>query len=383
MSRGRSAPRTLVLVLVVLVNVAFGLGVYHYLDAHKSALTIQASKPGDLKSKNAAISRLPGTLYMVQGGALYRLQRGTFTTVLAAGGWTQPALAANGQSVLVVKRDAAFSDLYQVDSAGHIEAQLTRNASKVVEANHWAFYPRLAPDGSAVYFSYDVKDRGNNFDVVMSVLAMPPSGSVSQARRWTMPNSYTGGDVQPVPLPGGGIIYTKYNYFDQKVLSQIWLAARPGTLGRALTAPEEDCSQPALAPDGRRLAMICTAGKQVASIELATFDGSALGPRLPLVTGRQASQPTWAPDGGSLVFVAPAGLSGHFQLWLQQAPLELPPPTSTPSARPTTRATARATPTPPPPPPPSAATATPTPVPAPVQLTPDLDFDATSTIAWG
>jgi hypothetical protein len=376
----------LALVLLLLVNIAFGVGVYLYLYAHKSSLTVQAKKPGDLKSSNAPISRLPGTLYIVQGGTLYRLQRGTFTAVLAPGGWTQPSLAPNGQSLLVVKRDAAFSDLYQVDGAGKVQAQLTHNASRVVEANHWIFYPRLAADGTTVFFSYDVKDRGNNFDVVMSVLAMPVSGSVSQARRWTMPNSYTGGDVQPVPLPGGGIIYTKYNYVDQKVLSQLWLASRPGTLGRALTAPEEDCSQPALAPDGRRLAMICTAGKQMASIELATFDGSTLGPRQPLVTGRQASQPTWAPDGGSLVFVAPAGAAGHFQLWQQQVPLELTPaPTSTPVARATpVRATARTTPTPPPPSPPSPASpsATPTPLPGPVQLTPDLDFDATSTIAW-
>ena len=106
-----------------------------------------------------------------------------------------------------------------------------------------------------------------------------------------------------------------------------------------------------------------------------------LSGRQVVVTGQLAAQPTWAPDGQSLVYVAAEGITGHFQLWQQPLP---PPPTPSPAATPlptkatTQRArTAKPSPTPTPLP-----TPTPPPLPKPVQLTNNLDFDATSTIAW-
>jgi hypothetical protein len=380
--------------LAAAVWIGFGTGVYVYLGAHRGALSTHAQKPGEGRPrKDGPINHLPGTLYLVQDGTLYQLQHGTFTAILnspgGSGGWTQPAVSPNGQSLLVVRRDYAFSDLYQVDATGHTQNQLTHNASKTVELNHWAFYPRFTPDGGSIAFTYDAKDRFNNYNVVLSVYQMPVGGAFTQAKKWTTPNSYTGGDLQPVPLRSGGMIYTKYS-FDQptgRILGQLWLTTKAGTPGRALTPAGDDCSQPSLSSDGQRLAMICTAAKQFADIEVASFDGTNLGPRETLVTGQLASQPTWAPDGSSLVYLAPHGASGHFQLWLQPLP-QPPPPPATPSpagARsPSSLRGARVAQAPSPSPSlgPPAPTPTPTPLPAPVQLTPDNDFDATSTIAW-
>jgi WD40-like Beta Propeller Repeat len=383
-----TAPRALALVAIVSAWLAAGLGVYLALASHRTTVAAQASQPSQEQARQGPLQRLPGTLYLVQGGTLYRLQHGVFTPMLNAGGtasWTMPAVSPNGQNLVVVRRDYAYSDLYLVDAAGHTQTQLTHDASATVELNHWALYPRLGADGSTLWFSYDPKDRFNDYNVVMAVWSMPLGGRSAQMRKWTTPNDYTGGDVQPVPLQSGGVIYTKYalETSANRIMGQLWLSNRAGGAGHALTPAGDDCSQPALSPDGSRVAMICTGGKQLASVEVATFDGTTLGPRQVVVSGQLAAQPTWSPDGQSLVYLAAQGISGHFQLWQQAVPP--PPATAVPTPLPTLpaappRGVRVGSPTPtlsvaP-------ATPSPTPLPAPVQLTTNLDCDATSTIAW-
>jgi hypothetical protein len=386
-----SAPRALALLLIGCVWIATGVGVYLYLGAHRSTLASQAQRPdAGAQARDAPIKRLAGTLYLIQDGTLYRLQSGVFTAILKAPGgsavWTQPAISPSGQSLVVVRRDYAYSDLYLLDASGHVQSQLTHDASRTVELNHWALYPRFTADGRTLFLNYDPKDFANNYNVVLAVWSMPLGST--QMRKWTTPEGYTGGDVQPFPLATGGVVYTKYTFDTavNKVMGQIWLTTRAGSVGRPLTAAADDCSQPALSPNGQRLAMVCTGGTQFANIAVASFDGVTLGPRQVVVAGQLAAQPTWAPDGNSLVYLAAQGITGHFQLWLQQIPPPPPPPTTLPTpiptrpasppqgarvARPTATPAAPATPTP-----------TPIPLPPPVQLTSNLNFDATSSIAW-
>jgi Tol biopolymer transport system component len=300
-----------------------------------------------------------------------------------AAGWTQPAYTANGQGLIVVRRDYAFSDVYITDLQGHIRTQLTHDSNGTVELNHWAFYPHQTADGGTVFFSYDAKDPFENYNVVLSVYAMPMTATtIRQAKRWTTPERFTGGDVQPIPLGSGGVVYTKYGYdqTNNKILAQVWQAPRAGVLGHALTPAQDDCSQPSLSPDGTRLAMICTAGKAVASLDVASFDGANLGARQVVASGQLVAQPTWAPDSSGLLYIAPQGIAGHFQLWWQLIPMQLPPPaTPTPAAPPRGARVSTATPTPAAP---ASPAPTPTPLPPAQQLTTDLNFDATSTIAW-
>lgn len=385
-----SAPTALALVAVAATWLAAGVGVYLALGSHRTALAARAGRPDEQQNRSGPLRQLPGTLYLVQDGTLYRLQHGVFTPVLAGSAtatWTMPAVSPNGQNLVVVRRAYAYSDLYLVDSTGRTMTQLTHDASTTVELNHWALYPRLAADGSTLWFSYDPKDVYNNYNVVMAVWSMPLGARTSQMRKWTVPHDYTGGDVQPVPLPSGGAIYTKYalETSQNRIMGQLWLTTRAGAAGVALTPPDDDCSQPALSPDGRRVAMICTGGKQLTNIEVAAFDGTNLGPRQVVVSGALAAQPTWSPDSQSLVYLAAQGITGHFQLWLQQ----VPPPQSIPTGAPTPLPTRPAAPqgvarvgSPTPTQSQASGTPSPTPIPPPVQLTTNLDFDATSTIAW-
>src|SRR5215467_7666024 len=236
-----SLKRVVVVSLSVVVWLAAGLGAYLYVGSHRTAHGLAPKRPSqsNVQAKNSPLSRLPGTLYLVQDGTLYRLRRGVFTPVLnspgGAAGWTQPAFTPDGRNLVLVRRDYEYSDLYLIDPAGNVRAQLTHNANPTVELNHWAFYPRPSSDG-ALFFSYDPKDRFNHYDVVFAVWSMQMTGGIDHAQQWTLQLG--------------------------KILGQVYLTTRAGTLGEALTTREDHCTQPALSPDGQQLALICTGSKQ-------------------------------------------------------------------------------------------------------------------------
>lgn len=396
MSRG--AALAAALALAVLWGTT-GLGVYKLLGSRRGTFAQQAARPDQVSSNvNPALARLPGTLYLVQGGALYRLQQGRFTRALAAGGWGQPSFLPSGQALVLVKRDASgFSDLYRVDTAGHTQ-QLTHNQGRgaipgvdpgaQLVTQYWAMFPRASPDGTQLYFATDRYKhvRCCPFDVTMRLAQLPISGAgtpkfwtvdaVTQTDTHTEDGDYAGGDSRPVPLPGGGLLFVRYAYEGTAVNSQLLLMRQARGALTPLTAPADRCDEPTLSPDGTRVAMVCSYGRQSTSIEVAAFNGTSLGARQVLVTGVQAAQPQWSPDGTQLLYFAPAGITGHFQLWSVAAPAALPTPA--PTAKPVGRGRV---PTPSPPlaaaAPPAAAVGAP-----PVQLTENLDFDATSPIAW-
>jgi len=334
--------RGLISAVLVLAMMAFGVGVYH------AAGSFKASRPHVQRPSQATGPSLPGTIYVVQAGALYRYQRGKFTQINKDNGWMQPAVDPSGERLVAVSREANSSDLFLMDRSGSVVAQLTHNNHDSVSLNHWVFYPRFSPDGSQLFYDYDPKDPYNNYRVDLAIFASPSDPNSKQAAQWTSPNAYTGGDVSPLPLRSGGLIYTKFSIDDQsRVHSQIWLQARPGSAGVALTDPEAGCLQPTLSPDERLLAMVCTNGQpvggqvSVAGLYPAT---ASLGPPTVLARGQMVASPSFAPDGKTLAYLAPATPEGGFQLWTVLA----------------TESTA----------------------PAPKQITTHLDLDATSAPVW-
>jgi hypothetical protein len=376
-------------------------GVYLELSSHRSGVARQAARPGEAAAAvNPALARLPGTLYLVQDGALYRLQQGRFTAILQPGGWSQPAALPGGGGVILVRRDpSGFSDLYRADAAGKVQ-QLTHDQGRgaapgpdpgtQVVTQYWAMHPRVSADGKQLYF---VTDRYKHvrccpFDVTMRVAQMPLAGgtpkfwtvdAVTQTATHTEDGDYAGGDAEPLPLASGPVLFVRYAYAGNKVGSSLMVLRQPMAAPVALTAPDDLCDEPALSPDGTRLAMVCSTGKQTTTVQVAAFDGNSLGPRQVVVSGVQAARPVWSPDGTQLTYLAPVGMTGHFQLWSTAAPTALPTPVPVPT-RPATRGratAAAAAPSPPAPASPSQAAVAP-----PVQLTDNLDFDATSSIAW-
>jgi len=304
--------RWLIGVGLLIAMLGFGVGVY--------------SAAGYLRGNHTVVHRptevsaplVPGTLYLVQNGAIYRLQHGKFTQITSESGWMQPSVAPNDRLV-AVRRQANYSDLYLLTTDGKPVTQLTHDAStRAVEDNHWVFYPRVGADGQTVFYDYDPKDPYNSYRVDLAIFAsrLDPS---SRAVAWTRPNEFTGGDVNPVPLLDGGLIYTKYSIDDSfQVHSQLWIQRRAGSPGVALTSPQLGCGQPALSPDEKLLAMVCNKGSnQSADLLVASLDlqSLTLGSPASLVSGQLVASPAFSPDGKTIAFLAPTTSGGHFQLW--------------------------------------------------------------------
>ena len=353
---------------------AFGSGVYLYLGTLKSKVVkTPAKKPTATKSEHV----LPGTMFVVQDGRLFKLNNGSFAEIGPAGDWSQPTLTPDHTHLVAVLRGNLSSDLYLLDLSGQIVKRLTKNDSRYVELNHWAFYPRVSPDGSTVFFSYDSpKHADAEPGDDLSVWSMPLNGSQYQARRRTDPYFYTGGDASPIPLSSTAFLYVQHSIDPSTAVhSQIRLQSRIGDLvGKPLTALADDCSQPALSPDGTQLAMICTGGKQTARLEVAAFNGTSLGPARILIDGGLYASPAWSPDGQALAYFAPSGAAGHFELWwlaVPVAPTPSPTPTATPSHAPSASGAA------------SSIVVPSLPAnPVPVQVTQGVDLNATSPPAW-
>jgi len=298
-------------VVLLLAMVGFGFGVYRIAGMLKSD-GAHVQKPTSTYAQ-----ALPGRMFVAQGGAIYRFQNGTFTQITGDAGWTQPSSSPDGTRLVAVQRHQNYSDAYLLTDSGRILQQLTNLHSPSVEGNHWAFSPRFSSDGSRVFFAYDDKAPGT-YEVDLTILSVP-AGGPGRDVVWTVPNRYTGGDTDPVPLRDGGLVYTKYSIDDQSAVhSQVWLTTRPGAVGTPLTRPEEDCAQPALSPDGKSIAMVCRQGQlQSTQLVIAAFDASngTLGPVVVLVQGQLSASPTFSPDGQTIAFLAPVQQGGTFQLW--------------------------------------------------------------------
>jgi Tol biopolymer transport system component len=309
--------RATVSAALALAMLAVSVGAYN-------AVGLLRGGGASVQRPSSSLVSLPGTLYLAQGGAIYRLRGRSFKQITPDAGWAQPAVSADGKRLVAVKRSANSSDLYLLDVNGGVLAQLTHNSARRADLNHWAFYPHFSPDGSTVFYSYDPKDPRNTFRVDLAIFSRPanPPSSTSDAIGWTAPNEYTGGDVDPIPV-NGALIFTRYSIDElSQVHSQVWLQARPGSPGVALTAPGDDCAQPAVSRDERRLAMICRHGElRSAELEVAPLDPSSgsIGTPTLLVKGELLASPTFSPDGSSVAFLAPAPPGGPFQLWTAPA----------------------------------------------------------------
>ena len=356
-----SRSRKLLTALVLLALMAgFGAGVNRYLASRESSAFAAPKNPTQTFVKLT----VPGTVYFADDGGLFALT-GTKITQLQAegGGWTQPVAIPGGAGLLAVKVTANYySDLYQLSLNGSVEQQLSDDAGQVtvtqLGADDWLYYPAIGPDGN-LYFSYDwpkggVEDPGNGYQVDLSIWETTlgthidrtsiEQGEGTAQVSWA--NYYTGGDVSPVPLAGGGLIYVDYElaYGDTGQLSTPLAGAGPGTEvsqirmdpkplyntagsdGPALTQPQDDCAQPALNPAQTEIAMICTPvvdgapSSTESDLVVATFDAATgtLGPLDRLVTGTLAASPAWSPDGTDLLYLAPEAGDGYFELWYLQ-----------------------------------------------------------------
>jgi len=107
---------------LVAAMLAFGAGVY------ATAAMLRASHHTVHRPTEVSAPALPGTMYVVQAGAIYRFQHGAFKQITDESGWMQPSAAPDGRLV-AVSRQPNFSDLYLLDGNGKVVSQLAHDSS--------------------------------------------------------------------------------------------------------------------------------------------------------------------------------------------------------------------------------------------------------------
>ena len=154
-----------------------------------------------------------------------------------------------------------------------------------------------------------------DLDVPQSVLMIGGAG-IAGGTRWSFPDKYTGGDIQPVPLPDGNLLYSSYaNTGKGTVVSVLGLQTSPGSAMVSLTTPAQDCGTPAVAADGVTIAMVCTNRGQIANIEVATLEGTTLSGAHVVVANCLCNSPSWSPSGDNLLYMNASDPDGNFGLW--------------------------------------------------------------------
>ncbi|HSS61228.1 MAG TPA: hypothetical protein VLK30_07215, partial [Candidatus Limnocylindrales bacterium] len=189
-------PKFILGVVLAVLMVVVGTSTYMYLSSRQSKVAVPAEKPTTSAPRPQALV-LPGTLYLTQSGAIYSLNAGRFHQLTPEDGWKQPAPFTDGQSLLAIRQNALYSDVYVLNRFGGVVRQLTDNRSPSysndIGAYHWSFYPRMSPDGSTLWMTYDGLKCSGCYDVSLAVWSMPYGGNIRQAKAWTDGGYYTGG----------------------------------------------------------------------------------------------------------------------------------------------------------------------------------------------
>jgi Tol biopolymer transport system component len=311
--------------ILVALMVASGL-------AANRALAMLQSRPttAALVNTTSPQVRLPGTIYVSQEGSIYAISGSSVRRLAlpSRGNWTQPRALADG-TLLVIRRFDASSDLYRVSAAGRVLMRLTSNdpstSNQTIQLDHWILWPSMSPDGTQVFFATDAPKPAPNksyevdFSLWSASLGVPFSigdGGVDGATRWSVPDMYTGGDIEPVPLPNGSLLYSSYaNTGKGTVVTVLGLQTSPNSRMHSLTTPQQDCGAPAVASDGVTVAMVCTNSGQTADLEVATLAGTSLGPARVVVANCLCNSPSWSATGNNLLYMNAADTNGNFGLW--------------------------------------------------------------------
>lgn len=310
--------------------ILIGFMAFSGLAANRALATFQTRDgTASLVSATSPQVRLPGTIFVSQQGAIYAITGSSVRRLaLPSGGdWMQPRVLPDG-TLLVVRRFAQYSDLYHVTATGHVISQMTADAqaagNRTLQLDHWILWPAISPDGTSVFFATDSPKPAPRqcCEVDFSLWSAPVDGQIAISdngigggARWSVPDAYTGGDIEPVPLPDGDVLYSSFvNTGKGTVVSVLGLQTGPRTAMVSLTTPAQDCGAPAVAADGVTVAMVCDRG-QTADIEVATLQGTTLSAPRVVVANCLCNAPSWSPSGDHLLYMNASDPDGNFGLW--------------------------------------------------------------------
>ena len=201
----------------------------------------------------------------------------------------QPAWVADGGGFVYAVHRAEGVDTIELLRGGvrkpllRIEGQLRENVQVVNN-------PVYSPTGHILY----QRDQGNR-----GLWALPFDAGKGEATG--DPFLVSSADGHPSVALDGTLVHTAIAYVAP---SQLVRVARDGTLLETLTEPALGLNQPALSPDGGRVAYVLNTGQ---ATDVFVLDrGTGISSRLTLAPG-QDSDPCWIRNGARIAYVAPAG----------------------------------------------------------------------------
>ena len=329
-----------------------------------------SASPRPAVSINAAT--LPGKLLFVGDANLTIWEKGAIRKLTGDRISRQPTWSPDGTRIAHVKLDVNSSELWVSAADGSAAKQLTRNESRNLNENVWAFRPTWWPDGSKLLY---VTDATTNDLMVWEV-----GLDGRNLRPFLIARDYDGGLDRPnVTADGKSLIVMSYRGGIGK--SHIWAVTLPNGPWKQLTEHADGAYDPAISPDGRRIAYVARA-QGSHDVWVMNVDGAGSQ----RVTHHGAARgPCWSPDGQYLAYAAAEG--NLFDLWVATAPAYVP------TAVPTVGATVTARPRQDPRTPTATPEPTSTPIPAtavarevrPIvtrQVTKAAQLDALSGVSW-
>ncbi|GAC1508890.1 MAG: hypothetical protein NVS2B16_06460 [Chloroflexota bacterium] len=263
------------------------------------------------------LNRLPGTVFFIKSGNLFRLSRGgKITQLTRTGDVEMPALSPKGDTIALV-RSPAFayaSDIWLLNLRTGRMRRVTHDTNparlRELSNNLWAAWPSWSSDGSRLYFSYDgaklALPATEARPVDLSLYSMPSAGG--SPVRLTQPALGAGGDTEPAARPGSSqvaFVHWDYNQTTNEPYSQLYLYDPRSSSPTVLTAPSGRILDPAWDAHGKRIAFVRKTNgvDEIAVADVVTgAKGTQLGARRVLARGK-VGQPAFTPDGRWVSFV--------------------------------------------------------------------------------
>ncbi|HEV3231104.1 MAG TPA: hypothetical protein VG245_02490 [Candidatus Dormibacteraeota bacterium] len=255
--------------------------------------------PGTLSVYPGA--RWPGTIYVAQGGRIWKLKGGRISAVTPSGqSWDYPAASPDGRVTAAAQIGKGHAEIATGGADFANLSPLTHPVADLLKDSN-DLKPAVSPDGRRLAF---ISDRSAAYS---DEAVWEGPFSPYRPRQVSFPPDGSGGDDSPAYLADGSAVLLVMWRAGRAELGQVTLpAARPRVVS---TFTDQDVMDPAPGPDGRLAAIRRRAGRSDVAIS-ATPAGD--NPTL-VTTWGDARQPAWSPDGRSLVFISPHG--GSFDLY--------------------------------------------------------------------
>ncbi len=258
---------------------------------------------------------VPGHLYAVRGGDLWRWSGTTACLLTRNLDITDPAISRDGAQLAYIQRGRSFSDLWVADPEGRNARLLTQDHSGQPDGQAWAFRPAWSPDGRALALVSDrLRSRGAAREPPTIWLYQLDTGRFT---RLAQADLTAGGDSDATWSPAGdALLYTSFLYEAREggapALSARLTYCQPGRRCDLFASPPgERFFQPAWSPDGKWVAFVrgTPDGDDLYVMPAPARQDILERPLFPseravrLVTGMVA-QPAWSPDGAYLAYLA-------------------------------------------------------------------------------